>query len=61
MVEISAQSQQGIAPHHFAALSVCPGQLPSEKLRSGMHIASRWLTGRCQAESPTAQSKEVQS
>ena len=30
---ISAQTQQGIAPHRFAALSNCLGQLPSEKLR----------------------------
>ena len=32
MVKISAQSQQDIAPHRFAALSNSPGQLSSEKL-----------------------------
>ena len=61
MVEISAQSQQGIAPHRFAALSNYLGQLPYEKLRSGRHKASRWLTARSQAESLIAQWEEVQS
>src|SRR6185436_18705980 len=61
MVEISAQSQQDIAPHRFAALSNSPGQLSSEKLSRGRHISSRWLTGHYQAESPAAQPEEVRS
>ena len=61
MVEILAQSQQGIAPHRFTALSNSLGQLSSKKLRFGRHIASRWLTGRYQAEYPAAQPEEVWS
>ena len=54
VVEISAQIQQDIVPHHSVALTDWLGQLLFEKLHWARYIASRWLIARSQEEAPAA-------